>query len=184
MKKIKVSQILLILLLTACAQAPLKMEAPQSELEAMLSTKDLKIHRCLNSGKTLNIDLKKECLAGTAYESFLSRSPSSDDVMIMKNNWFFDSKENVQKFYKASRGFLRAQSLLARKAAGRLVNKKGIAVEGSYYAGVGRGWAAEFAVHQLSNFRHLHRSDSLDSNQPINFVRRLQNFKLSFWIGP
>lgn len=137
-----------ILFLSACAQAPLKTDVALNELEALLSQEDLKIHRCLNSGKTLNYDLKKECLAGTAYESFLSRTPSSDDVLIMKNNWFFDSKENVQSFYKMTRGFLRASSILGRKAAGKLVNKKGIAVEGSAYVGVGRGWAAEFVVHQ------------------------------------
>ena len=114
----------------------------------MLTPEELKIHRCLNSGKTLNFDLKKECLTGTPYESLLSRTPSSDDEMIMKNNWFFDSKENVEKFYKMSRGFLHAHSLLVKKTAGKLINKSGIGVEGSFYAGVGRGWAAEFAVHQ------------------------------------
>lgn len=144
----KISLFLPVLFLTACSFAPQKAEAPLNELEAMLSPEDLKIHRCLHSGKPLNFDLKKECLSGSAYESYLSRTPSSDDEMILKNNWFFDSKENIEKFYKASRGFLHAQSLLVRKSAGKLVNKKGIGVEGSFYVGVGRGWAAEFAVHQ------------------------------------
>lgn len=144
----KIHRLFPILLLSACAQVPLKTDVVDSELESLLSPEDLKIHRCLNSGKTLNSDLKRECLAGTAYESFISRTPSSDDVLIMKNNWFFDSKENIQNFYKMSRGFLRASSILAKKTAGKLVNKRGIAVEGSVYAGFGRAWAAEFVVHQ------------------------------------
>lgn len=137
----KLSILSSLLILSACTHAPVKQ--PLSELEAMLSPEDLKIHQCLHSGKE-----KKECLVGTPYEGYLTRAPSSDDELVMKNNWFFDSKENLEKFYKVSRGFLRAQALLVKKTAGKLVNKKGIAVEGSVYAGVGRGWAAEFAVHQ------------------------------------
>lgn len=136
----KLSLLLSVFMLSACTHAPVK--EPLSELEAMLSPEDLKIHQCLQSGKD-----KKQCLTGTPYEGYLTRVPSSDDELVMKNNWFFDSKENLDKFFRMSRGFLRAQSLFLKKFAGKLVNKKGIAVEGSVYAGVGRGWAAEFAVH-------------------------------------
>lgn len=137
----KILPLSMLLVAVSCAQISPKQDEHLSRLEAMLSPEDLAIHRCLGG------ELKAECLKGTAYEGS-KREPSSDDnAIIMKNNWFFDSAENLEKFYQVSRGFLKAQARFMAKYGGRLVNKKGIAVEGSVYAGVGRGWAAEFAVH-------------------------------------
>ncbi len=134
-----------LVFLISCSQAPWKASSPEiSGLEAMLSPEELKIHRCLN-GKELSMDLKKECLTGTPYESYISRMPSNDleDDIIMKNNWFFGDNAKINEYYGLTRGFVKAST----KFGARVINDRGIGVEGSAYFGIGGGWLAEFINH-------------------------------------
>ncbi len=134
-----------LVLLLSCSQAPWKAPSNElSELEAMLSVEDLKIHRCLKS-REHSMELKKECLQGTSYESYISRMPSMDaaDEIIMKNNWFFGDNAKLNEYYAISRSFVKASTKMAKHA----INDRGIAVEGSAWFGFGGGWLAEFINH-------------------------------------
>lgn len=135
-----------LVFLLSCSQVPVKKdEGPLNELEAMLSPEDLRIHRCLNSGKEINLDLKKECLTGTQYESHISRMPSDDgdSDFVMKNNWFFGDNSKLDNFYKLSQGFVKATGKFLKHAT----NDRGVGVDGNAFFGVGAGWLAEIVNH-------------------------------------
>lgn len=138
--------VFLFIFTLSCAHVPTPSAPVLSGLEAKLTTEELVLHRCLE--KSSDKDSRNLCLVGTTYE-FALRSPSNDgDELVLKNNWFFDSAEKLEEFFSVTSGYLRAKGKLIKKTGGRLLNKKGIGVEGSAFFGVGKGWLAEFAVHE------------------------------------
>lgn len=133
-----------LVFLVSCAQSQVKVEPQLSGLEAQLTPEELKIHRCLHSQEKLTQELKRSCLAGTAYEKYSGRLPSNDeDDIILKNNWFFGDNSKLDQFYAISQKFVRASARMAKHA----VNDRGIAVEGAAFFGFGGGWLAEFINH-------------------------------------
>jgi hypothetical protein len=132
---------ILLLIAVSCSQVSPRQDKELTKLESLLSAEDLAIHLCLAG------EFRKECLKGTPYDGKLTRVPSSDDnEIILKNSWFFNSSETLHDFYDLSRGFLKAQTKLLQLNGQKLMNSKGISVEGSAYMGVGRSWAAEFMI--------------------------------------
>lgn len=135
-----------LVFLFSCSQAPWKAPASQlSDLEAMLSPEDLKIHRCLHSQNPLTAELKSSCLQGSPYDSVIHRTPSQDSEndIIMKNNWFFGDQSKLNQFFTLSRGLVRASAKYVKVAT----NDLGVGVDGNAFFGFGRGWLAEVVNH-------------------------------------